>query len=93
MSFRLRSYIFLPWLQVCSNAARVYVQEQIFDEFREKILKKVQSIRVGDPFDAQTQMGALISEDHLKKVLSYVDGAKKEVSSSIQYINRFHSTE
>lgn len=53
----------------------------------------MQSIRVGDPFDAQTQMGALISEDHLKKVLSYVDGAKKEVSSSIQYINRFHSTE
>ncbi len=64
---------------MCSNAARVFVEESIFDEFLEKIVKKVQGIRVGDPLDTNSQMGAIISEDHLQKVLAYVDGAKNEV--------------
>eukprot|EP00795_Rhopilema_esculentum_P010578 gene10578-19313_t len=64
--------------QVCSNAARVYVQRPIFDEFLEKIVKKVNNITVGDPLKPSSQMGALISEEHLQKVLGYVDVAKKE---------------
>ena len=66
-------------LQVCSNAARVYVEEPIYDQVLEMILKKVKSFRVGDPMDARTQIGAVISEDHLQKILGYVEGAKKEV--------------
>ena len=65
--------------EVCSNAARVYVQRQIYDEFLEKIVKKVNRIKIGDPLDPETQMGALISEEHLQKVLSFMDNAKKEV--------------
>ena len=69
-------------MQVCSNAARVYVQRPIFDEFLEKIVKKVNDITVGDPLKPSSQMGALISEEHLQKVLGYVDVAKKEVRKS-----------
>lgn len=64
--------------EVCSNAARVYVQSRIYDEFLEKIVKKVNRIRIGDPLDPETQMGALITEDHLQKVLGFMDIAKKE---------------
>ena len=45
-------------------------------------MKKVKAIRVGDPLDPDIHMGAVISEDHLKKVLGFVDIAKQEVSSN-----------
>jgi len=64
--------------EVCSNAARVYVQRQIYDEFLEKIIRKVNRIKIGDPLDPETQMGALISEEHLQKVLFSMENAKKE---------------
>ena len=55
------------------------MQREIRDEFLEKIVKKVNRIRVGDPLDPETQMGALISEEHLQKVIGFMDIAKKEV--------------
>ncbi len=64
----------------------MFVEEPIFDEFLERIVTKVKSIRVGDPLDTNSQMGALISEDHLQKVLNYVDGAKQEVRLSLFFI-------
>ena len=45
-------------------------------------MKKVKAIRVGDPLDPDIHMGAVISEDHLKKVLGFVDIARQEVSCS-----------
>lgn len=57
------------------------MQRAIYDEFLEKIVRRVNRIRIGDPLDPETQMGALISEEHLEKVLGFMDIAKKEVSS------------
>ena len=67
------------FLKVCSNAARVYVENEIYDQFMERIVRKVNQIRIGDPLDPESQMGALISEEHLQKVLGFMDIAKKEV--------------
>ena len=55
------------------------MQREIYDEFLEKIVRKVNRIRIGDPLDPETQMGALISEEHLQKVIGFMDIAKKEV--------------
>ena len=55
------------------------MQRQIYDEFLEKIIRKVNRIKIGDPLDPETQMGALISEEHLQKVLFSMENAKKEV--------------
>lgn len=66
-------------IQVCSNGARVYVHENIFDEFMEKIEVAVRKLRVGDTMDSTAQIGALISKEHFEKVSKFVEGAKQEV--------------
>lgn len=64
--------------EVCSNGTRVFVQEKIYDRFCEEAARRAQLIRVGDPRDPATQMGALISGPHLEKVLGYVQAGKGE---------------
>lgn len=58
--------------EVCSNGTRVFVHRRIAAAFREKLLKRVQALRIGDPMDAATQVGALISEQHMTKVLTCI---------------------
>jgi betaine-aldehyde dehydrogenase len=64
--------------QVCSNATRVFVHASIKADFIERLLKRVSAMRVGDPMDPTTQVGALVSEQHMRKVLSYIDRGRAE---------------
>ncbi|KAA3672880.1 aldehyde dehydrogenase family 9 member A1 [Paragonimus westermani] len=64
--------------QVCSNAGRVFVHKFIFDQFQSKLLTAVEKLRVGDPFDPNTSMGALITTEHKNKVISYIRSAVSE---------------
>ncbi|HWJ34145.1 MAG TPA: betaine-aldehyde dehydrogenase [Steroidobacteraceae bacterium] len=64
--------------QVCSNATRVFVHSSIKAAFLEKLVKRVSAMRVGDPMDPATQVGALVSEQHMQKVLSYIDRGRAE---------------
>ena len=58
--------------EVCSNGTRVFVQRSVKDAFVERLVSRVEALRVGDPLDPATQVGALISEAHMHKVLGYV---------------------
>lgn len=58
----------------------MYVHESIKDEFTRKIVERTKKIKVGHPADPSVQMGAMISESHLHKVLNYIQSAKDEVS-------------
>ena len=64
--------------EVCSNGTRVFLQRGIAAAFRERLLKRVQALRVGDPLDPATQVGALISEQHMTKVLGYIARGRAE---------------
>ncbi|MGL1861402.1 MAG: betaine-aldehyde dehydrogenase [Pseudodesulfovibrio sp.] len=64
--------------QICSAGARVMVQDGIHDRFVEALQKRMERIVVGNGFDEKTQMGPLISADHLAKVEGYVKIAKDE---------------
>ena len=64
--------------EICSNATRVFVEESIYPQFIDQAVTRAQKIKLGDPLDPATQMGALISAEHLKKVQNYVDLGKKE---------------
>ena len=66
-------------LKVCSNAARIYVHESIFDEFLEEVVKAAKKLRIGDTMDGRSQIGALISQDHFDKVTGFIDRAVGEV--------------
>ena len=64
--------------QVCSNATRVFVHSSIKAAFLERLVKRVGAMRIGDPMDPATQVGALVSEQHMHKVLSYIDRGRAE---------------
>lgn len=64
--------------QVCSNATRVFVHSSIKAAFLERLVNRVSAMRVGDPMDPATQVGALVSEQHMQKVLSYIDRGRAE---------------
>ena len=64
--------------EVCSNGTRVFVHRSVRQAFLEKLVARVKLLRIGDPMDPATQVGALISEDHLNKVLGYIERGKAE---------------
>lgn len=64
--------------QVCSNGTRVFVQKGTHDRFVERLLERTKKIRVGDPLDADTQMGPLINKTQREKVLGYIEAGKQE---------------
>ena len=69
---------FLNQGQVCLCGSRVLVEDSIYDEFEEKFVEAVEALAIGDPSDESTQLGALISKEHLQKVRGYVDLALEE---------------
>ena len=64
--------------QVCSAGSRIFVQEDFYDEFIEKAIEAFEKVKVGNPLDFNTQMGAQINESQLKKILSYIEIGKQE---------------
>jgi betaine-aldehyde dehydrogenase len=64
--------------QVCSNATRVFVHRSIKAAFLERLVRRVNAMRIGDPMNPETQVGALISEAHMHKVLSYIARGRAE---------------
>lgn len=64
--------------QICLCGSRIYVERPLYERFKADFVAKVQQRRVGDPRDEATQMGALVSEPHLKKVQSYLQLAQEE---------------
>ena len=64
--------------QVCCAGARIFVQEGIYDEFVEKAIERFKNVKVGDPLDESTQMGAQVNVRQAEKILGYVENGKKE---------------
>jgi betaine-aldehyde dehydrogenase len=69
--------------QVCSNGTRVFVHEALHDEFVARLGKRTKAIRVGDPFDPNTQMGPLVTREHFDKVCSYMAAAKSSAARHV----------
>ncbi|MBR4747142.1 MAG: aldehyde dehydrogenase family protein, partial [Desulfovibrio sp.] len=64
--------------QVCCAGSRVFVQESIYDRFVEDAVKRFNAVKVGMPWDPETQMGSQISKHQMEKILGYVEVGKKE---------------
>ncbi len=64
--------------QVCSNGTRVFVHREVMPAFLDRLVKRVGAMRIGDPMDPDTQVGALISEQHMHKVLSYIERGRAQ---------------
>ncbi|MGQ7746723.1 betaine-aldehyde dehydrogenase [Pectobacterium brasiliense] len=64
--------------QVCTNGTRVFIPQAVQAQFEEKILARVQRIRIGDPTDEQVNFGPLVSFPHRESVLRYIESGKRE---------------
>ena len=64
--------------QVCSAGSRIFVEESFYDEFMAHVIPAFQKVKVGNPLDMTTQMGAQVDERQLEKILSYVEIGRKE---------------
>lgn len=64
--------------EVCSNAARIYVHESIFEEYVDLVVAATKNLRLGDPKNGRSQLGALISSEHRDKVEGFIQRAKDE---------------
>lgn len=64
--------------QICLCGSRIFIQRPIYEKFRDAFVEKTKGLKVGDPKDVNTNLGAVVSEGHMKKVLSYIDLAKQE---------------
>ena len=64
--------------QICLCGSRIFVEEDIYEQFKSDFVAKVSKMRVGNPTDPATKMGAVVSKSHMEKVLSYIALAKEE---------------
>ena len=64
--------------QVCSNGTRVFVHRSIKAAFLKRLVARVGAMRIGDPMNPETQVGALVSEQHMHKVLAYIARGRAE---------------
>ncbi len=64
--------------QICASPGRYYVSEKRHDEFVAKLIQAMKTFRVGDPLDAKTNMGPMVSEEHRDKVEYYIRSGVEE---------------
>jgi acyl-CoA reductase-like NAD-dependent aldehyde dehydrogenase len=70
--------IFASAGQSCEARSRLLVERSLYDDVVAQVTELSQKVKVGDPLDAETQMGSLISPSHREKVHGFVEGAREE---------------
>ena len=64
--------------QICLCGSRILVEKSLYPKFRDMLVEKAKKMKVGDPQNPTTKMGAVVSKDHRDKILSYIDLARSE---------------
>ncbi|AXT59686.1 aldehyde dehydrogenase [Aquimarina sp. AD10] len=64
--------------EVCTCPSRILIQENIYDEFIQRVIERTEAIKLGHPLDPETMMGAQASNDQFEKVLNYINIGKDE---------------
>jgi len=84
--------LFFNMGQVCNAGSRLFVQEEIYDEFVKKAVAKAQARVVGDPFDNKTTQGPQVNEEQFDKILGYIESGKQQGAKLLTGGSR-HGTE
>ena len=74
--------------QICLCGSRIFVERPLYERFKTDFIEKVSRLKVGDPLEKETNVGAVVSKQHLEKVLSYIELAKEEGGSILLGGNR-----
>lgn len=74
--------------EICTNGTRVYVERPIYDEFLKRMKSIAEGLKLGDTLDPETEVGSLITEDHMNKVLRYLEIGETEGARLVTGGNR-----
>jgi aldehyde dehydrogenase (NAD+) len=64
--------------EVCAAGSRLFVEKKIHDDFMQKLVDRTNKLKPGDPLDPKTRLGAIVSEQQMNSVLSYIESGNKE---------------
>jgi len=64
--------------QICLCGARIYVERSIYSKFRDDFVQRASRLKVGDPFSADSDLGAVVSQPHQEKILGAIERARAE---------------
>jgi aminomuconate-semialdehyde/2-hydroxymuconate-6-semialdehyde dehydrogenase len=76
--------------QICLCGSRIFVQKGIYEKFKKEFVAKIKQAKVSHPSDDQAQLGAVVSEAHMEKVLSHITIAKEEGGTILAGGERVH---
>jgi acyl-CoA reductase-like NAD-dependent aldehyde dehydrogenase len=74
--------------EVCCAGSRLFVESKVQDEFTEKLVARAKKLQPGDPLNAKTRLGAIVSEQQMKTVLEYIEAGKSEGAQLVTGGNR-----
>jgi aminomuconate-semialdehyde/2-hydroxymuconate-6-semialdehyde dehydrogenase len=69
---------FLNQGEICLCGSRILIERSLYSKFKEALIQEVKQLKVGNPLDKDTKVGAIVSQMHYDKVLSYLQLAKEE---------------
>jgi aminomuconate-semialdehyde/2-hydroxymuconate-6-semialdehyde dehydrogenase len=64
--------------EICLCGSRIFIERPMYEQFKGDFLARVSSLKVGDPLEAETDVGAIVSKQHFDKIMSYIELAKTE---------------
>ncbi len=64
--------------QICLCGSRIFIERKIYEKFKTDFVSKTKELRVGNPLEEKTKVGAIVSKQHQQKILSYIELAKTE---------------
>lgn len=64
--------------EICLCGSRIFVQKPIYEKFKRDFVERTKQLKIGNPKDAETNIGAIVSRQHYDKILSYINLAKTE---------------
>jgi aminomuconate-semialdehyde/2-hydroxymuconate-6-semialdehyde dehydrogenase len=67
--------------EICLCGSRIFVERPMYEQLKGDFVSRVSALKVGDPLDAETDVGAIVSKQHFEKIMSYIDLAREEGGS------------
>lgn len=64
--------------EICLCGSRIFIERPLYDKFKAAFVERVKALKVGDPNDGDSNLGAIVSQQHKEKILSYIQLAKEE---------------
>ena len=74
--------------EVCNAGSRLFLERKLKDEFTEKLVARASKMKPADPLDPKTKLGAIVSQEQMQTVLSYIDAGKKDGAKLVAGGNR-----